>query len=232
MPADRAPADRAAARIRHCGRTPPAEFRSSKYCKRSIIAAQIARQQFDRHVRQPIVHRLRRIACSDSAPPSARSSRLTTVITTCASPIRSTAAASCSGSFASGGSGLRQRLDAAKPAAARALLAGDHERRRAARPAVVEIRAAGLFAHRVQAVVCDRMVRRIENCQRLPGRQIHAQPLRQRGRVDVVASVIGAGEDQRSNWAGLLAREGGSLSNSEPSTNAAPHAEISPATPA
>ena len=46
-------------------------------------------------------------AANPAAPPSGRSSRATAVITACASPMRATASATCSGSMGSGASGRR-----------------------------------------------------------------------------------------------------------------------------
>ena len=50
-------------------------------------------------------------------------------------------------------------FDAAKSTAARALFSGDHERGRAARPAVIQIRAASFLAHRMKPVVRDCVMR-------------------------------------------------------------------------
>jgi hypothetical protein len=64
---------------------------------------------------------------------------------------------------------IAERLDAAEPATARALFPGDHERGRAARPAIVQIRAVSFLANRMQAMVRDRMMRGIQYSQPLTG---------------------------------------------------------------
>ena len=85
------------------------------------------------------------------APPSGRSSRSTEVITAWRRPMTSTASATCSGS-----SGIDAGLRApgghgAEAAAAGADVAQDHERRRAVlAPALVDVGAVRLLAHRMQ----------------------------------------------------------------------------------
>ena len=81
-----------------------------------------------------------------AAPPSARSSRATAVTTAWARPIVATASATCSGSVSFEGQGVA-RVHEAETARSRAPLPVDHERRRAVRPALGEVRAAGLLAH-------------------------------------------------------------------------------------
>ena len=93
--------------------------------------------------------------------------------------MRSTASARCSGSASSGGSGLRSVSTLQKRQPRVHDLAGDHEGRRAAGPAVVNVRAAGFFANGVQLVFGERVLRGVEDCQRRAARQIDAQPLGQ-----------------------------------------------------
>jgi hypothetical protein len=64
--------------------------------------------------------------------------------------------------------GIAKRLNTAKSATAGAFFSSDHERCRAARPAIILIRASSLFAHRVQAMVGNRVMRRIKNREALP----------------------------------------------------------------
>ena len=63
-----------------------------------------------------------------------------------------------------------ERFNAAEPAATSAFFAGDHERRRAARPTIIEIRAASFLADRVQSMIGHCVVRRIEHRELLAGR--------------------------------------------------------------
>ena len=89
-----------------------------------------------------------------SAPPSARSSRVTEVITTCRKPEP----------VARFGQAVRliegdllgpPALDGAKAARPRADVAQDHERRRAAGPAFRAVRATRTLAHRLQPQLAD-----------------------------------------------------------------------------
>jgi hypothetical protein len=54
---------------------------------------------------------------------------------------------------------IAERFNAAEPAATCAFFASDHERGRAARPAIIQIRAASFLADRVQSMICHGMVR-------------------------------------------------------------------------
>ena len=86
------------------------------------------------------------------APPSARSSRSTEVMTTCARPSFSTASATLSGSC--GSSAPRQAgLDVAEGASARAGVAHDHEGGVLLLPALADIGAARLLADRDELVL-------------------------------------------------------------------------------
>ncbi len=89
------------------------------------------------------------VAAKPAAPPSARSSRATLVITACSSPSVRTASATRRGLV-----GVeRERLagvDQAEAARTRAAVAEDHERGGAVGPALVDVRAAGFLAHGVE----------------------------------------------------------------------------------
>ena len=88
------------------------------------------------------------------APPSSRSSRSTEVTTTWARPSLAVASATFSGS--AGSSGARQPgPHVAEGAGARAGVAHDHEGGVLLRPALADIRAAGLLADRDEAVLAD-----------------------------------------------------------------------------
>jgi hypothetical protein len=76
------------------------------------------------------------------------------------------------------GRGL-QRFDRAEPAAPRAALPRDHERRRAASPAIMNVRAPGLFAHGVKVIAFDGVLRDVEYLVRTAGGEIDAQPFGQ-----------------------------------------------------
>ena len=89
-----------------------------------------------------------------AGPPSARSSRATQVITAWARPIRATASATRAGSSASSGSGRRVSTWQ-KPQARVHRDAVDHERGRPVGPALVDVGAAGLLAHRDQVEVAE-----------------------------------------------------------------------------
>ena len=155
-PADRAPAR--SSRGTHstlCANT-ASGMPSSKCCSAASSPAKIARQQFDRHVRQPIVHRL-----DASLVVIGPAVGQVVAIDDRDHDVREPHSLDRRGQLLRlariGRLRIAERLDAAKPAAARAFFAGDHERRRAARPAIVQIRAASLFAHRVQPVLGDRI---------------------------------------------------------------------------
>src|SRR3972149_2960049 len=75
--------------------------------------------------------------------------------------------------------GGAERLNAAEATAAGTRFAGDHEGGRAAGPAVVDVGATGLFADRVQFLLGDGVLRRVEDCQRGAARQVDAQALGQ-----------------------------------------------------
>ena len=95
------------------------------------------------------------VATKPAAPPSSRSSRATAVTTAWARPSRSTASATRSGSSGSMGSGMTG-VDQAEPAGPGAPLPVDHEGGRAVGPALEDVRAAGLLAHRHQIEVPHR----------------------------------------------------------------------------
>ena len=114
------------------------------------------------------------VAAMAPAPPSGRSSRATQVTTACPSRIRATACGDTVGLVGR----ERQRVpgvDLAEAARPRAALAVDHERRGAVRPALVDVGAARLFAHRHEAEVVDR---RPELAVPLADADGHAHPLR------------------------------------------------------
>ncbi len=108
-----------------------------------------------------------------SAPPSARSSRATAVMTTCLRRIRPRR--------------LRhplrlvrfqrqrpRRLHRAKAAGPRAMIARDHERRRPLAPAFPMVRALGAFANRMELQLIQQ---RTSVRKTVGGRQARAQPL-------------------------------------------------------
>ena len=120
-----------------------------------------------------------------------RSSRLTTVITTCVElhPLDR------------GGQLLRLVRHRAAPGLRSVSTLQNRQPRVHSLPATMNVavprdqqslrfRAAGLFADGVQPVFGERVLRRVEDRQRRPARQIHAQPLRQprararSGRID------------------------------------------------
>ena len=94
------------------------------------------------------------VAANPPAPPSGRSSRATQVITAWARPIRSTASATRSGSPASSGRGRRVSTWQ-NPQARVQPGAVDHEGGGSVRPALVDVRAARLLAHRDQIEVAE-----------------------------------------------------------------------------
>ena len=85
-----------------------------------------------------------------AAPPSGRSSRATAVTTAWASPMWATASATRSGSAGSGRPGRAGRVDQAEAAGPGALVAVDHEGGGAVGPALEDVGAARLLAHRHQ----------------------------------------------------------------------------------
>ena len=104
-------------------------------------------------------------------------------------------------------------LDVAEAAAARAGVAEDHERRRAALPAVADVRAGGLLADRVQALVADHPV---ELAVALPARRRHLEPARlaaaegQRVRPEHLQHVHAARVRSRAGahaWKGIQERQ-------------------------
>ena len=94
------------------------------------------------------------VAAIAPAPPSGRSSRATQVTTAWPSPMRSTASATRAGS--SGDERERvARVDLAEAAGPGAALPVDHEGRRPVGPALVDVRAARLLAHRDEPEIVD-----------------------------------------------------------------------------
>ena len=83
---------------------------------------------------------------------------------------------------------------AQKRPASGAFLAGDHEGRITARPAIVDIGAACLFAHGVQGVVLDRGFGVTEGFHRFTGRERGSEPCRQAGPL----RGLGFGHGQRA----------------------------------
>ena len=94
----------------------------------------------------------RMVSAKCCAPPSARSSRSTEVTTICARSNFAVASPTCAGSLASSAPG-KSGLDVAEGAGACAGVAHDHEGGVLLLPALADIRAAGLLAHGVQAVL-------------------------------------------------------------------------------
>ena len=94
-------------------------------------------------------------AATCAMPPSARSSRATIVSTAWSRPMSRDRLGDPS-RLVGGGRQRLARVDQAEAAGAGAPLAEHHERRRAVGPAVAEVRAAGLLAHRDQTEVADR----------------------------------------------------------------------------
>ena len=88
------------------------------------------------------------------APRSGRSSRSTLVITACRRPILATTARH-PGRLERVVPRRLARLDVAEAAAAGARVAEDHERRRAALPALADVRARRLLADRVEVLGLD-----------------------------------------------------------------------------
>src|SRR5918994_660883 len=115
---------------------------------------------------------LRRISAmhpaNASAPPLGRSSRSTEVITTCSSPIRSTASARRTGSR--GSNALGDRAVGTVPGAH---VAQDHEGGGLVLPALPDVGAAGFLADRMQAQLAHhRLDMRVVGA---PGR-LHLEP--------------------------------------------------------
>ena len=121
--------------------------------ERAVLAQKIRRQDFDRRrwrgARIAVI-----VSAKCRAPPSARSSRSTDVMTTCSRPSlrdRIGDALRLAGVERPRQSGR----DVAERAGARADRAHDHHRRVALLPALADVRAARLLAHRMQAVLFD-----------------------------------------------------------------------------
>ncbi len=117
----------------------------------------------------------RTVSAIAAAPPSGRSSRATAVITAWARPIEATASATWAGSPGSGRPGRPPGVDQAELAGPGAPVAVDHEGGGAVVPALEDVGAAGLLAHRDQVEgahgALDVPVRR-------PHVGLHPQPLR------------------------------------------------------
>ena len=93
---------------------------------------------------------------------------------------------------------MLQRLNRAESAATRALFACDHEGRGSARPAVVNVRAARLFADGVQLVALNDVESAVEGGLRTARGEIHTQPFWQaRSAVGQCASRIFDDGEQR-----------------------------------
>ena len=95
------------------------------------------------------------VAANSAAPPSGRSSRATAVTTAKRRPMRSTASATRVGLARVGRLGVAG-VDEAEAAGPRAALAVDHEGGGAVGPALGQVRAARLLAHRDEPEVADR----------------------------------------------------------------------------
>jgi hypothetical protein len=78
-----------------------------------------------------------------------------------------------------GGIGSFERFDRAEPAATRTLAASDHEGCSAAGPTVMNIGAAGFFAHRVKRVRIDGVLGFIEDRKAISRGKVNSQPFRQ-----------------------------------------------------
>ena len=115
------------------------------------------------------------VAAKWPAPRSGTSSRSTDVTTTCFSPICAAAWASRSGSSGSGGVLGLAGVDVAVAAGAGAGVAEDLEGRRAAAPALADVRAARLLADRVQARAVDQLAD--VEVARVRARRAHLHPL-------------------------------------------------------
>ena len=96
-----------------------------------------------------------------AAPPSSRSSRATAVTTAKRSPSRATAAADARRLVGSSALGPA-RLHVAEAAGARAQVAADHERGRAVRPALAEVRARGGLADGVEPLLAHEREQALE----------------------------------------------------------------------
>jgi hypothetical protein len=72
-----------------------------------------------------------------------------------------------------------ERFDRAEPAATRTLAASDHESCSAAGPTVMNIGAAGFFAHRVKRVRIDGVLGFIEDRETISRGEVNSQPFRQ-----------------------------------------------------
>ena len=117
--------------------------------ERRRIALAVGDQHLDVGVRVASPAPRATVAANTDAPPSARSSRATHVITACASPIVRDRVGDAARLVGVDRHRLA-RVDQAEAARPRAAVAEDHERGGAVGPALVDVRAAGLLAHGVQ----------------------------------------------------------------------------------
>ena len=126
-----------------------------------------------------------------SAPPLGRSSRSTEVMTTCSSPMRATASASRTGSSGSNACGraVGHRAVGAVPGAD---VAQDHEGGGLVLPALADVGAAGLLAHRVEA--------------ELPHHGLDVRVVGPAGRLDLEPRRLAGGRRDRRGWRRRRAR--------------------------
>ena len=120
--------------------------------QRRLDALEVGNQHLDAARRARARASARIVSAKMNAPPSARSSRSTEVITANCRPMRATASATRAGSAVSSSFGRAVRHGAVG-AGARADVAEDHERRRAVVPALADVGAARVLAHGVQLQV-------------------------------------------------------------------------------